>query len=248
MGNIELFFDGFCPESLLNGKQVEMKLNEDDFWESIETRLQIAVFPPFATILNWRGAGKFRESSKNASDTQVGMVMARPYTEEGREIFPDEKSVIHNANELRCYLDEIYNSKKELEASKFDANDPALKVQEEYLSSLTFDNLEPLFKLYNKLKSVGYKVDSAHSALFEKFHSMLYDIKLVFSFDWMNWKEWSKNLNNNNYDFTQCTLLQLSMYITAIFRGDRFSDGLINSMFKNGVMDKIFVSLNQIYE
>jgi hypothetical protein len=31
---MEIYFDGYCPESLLKGKQVEMRLNKDDFWES----------------------------------------------------------------------------------------------------------------------------------------------------------------------------------------------------------------------
>jgi hypothetical protein len=54
---------GFCPESALNGKSVRMRLNDDDFFESEETHLQICVVPGLmATILNFRGAGKFRSA------------------------------------------------------------------------------------------------------------------------------------------------------------------------------------------
>jgi hypothetical protein len=75
MSNIKIFFDGFCPESMLKRKQVEMKLNEDDFWESEETGLQITVFPPYATILRWRGKGKFKQSSDIASNILTGLVL-----------------------------------------------------------------------------------------------------------------------------------------------------------------------------
>ena len=53
--NEQIYLNSYCPEGMLKGKKVEMKLNEDDFWESLETHLQMTVFPPFATILRWRG-------------------------------------------------------------------------------------------------------------------------------------------------------------------------------------------------
>jgi hypothetical protein len=108
MAQIELYFDGYCPESLLKGKQVEMKLNKDDFWESLETGLQMTVFPPYAAILRWRGKGKFRESSNEiASDELVGLVLTAAATETGMEIFPDKEKIICNNVDLERYLSEI---------------------------------------------------------------------------------------------------------------------------------------------
>ena len=105
---IEIYFDGYCPESMLKGRQVEMKLNRDDFWESLETGLQMTVFPPYAAILRWRGKGKFRESSNEiASDELVGLVLTEAMTETGKEIFPDEEKIIHNKVELEQYLHAI---------------------------------------------------------------------------------------------------------------------------------------------
>ncbi len=34
---MEIYFDGYCPKSLLKSKKVEMRLNEDDFSESEAT-------------------------------------------------------------------------------------------------------------------------------------------------------------------------------------------------------------------
>ena len=88
---MDIYFDGYCPESLLKEKSVAMRLNEDDFWESEATGLQITAFPPFATILRWRGKGKFRQSSDVASNSLSGLVLAQACLEDGKEIFPEEK-------------------------------------------------------------------------------------------------------------------------------------------------------------
>lgn len=41
MKNTLIEFDGYCPESNLKGKKIEMKLNEMDFRESEKTGLKI---------------------------------------------------------------------------------------------------------------------------------------------------------------------------------------------------------------
>jgi hypothetical protein len=120
---IEIYFDGYCPESLLKGKQVEMRLNEDDFWESEETGLQICVSPPYATILNWRGKGKFRSSSDTASNLFTGLIMTEPQAEEGKEIFPDENKILHDAFEIDLHTVQLYKSKKEMDAAKLNPDD-----------------------------------------------------------------------------------------------------------------------------
>src|SRR5438105_5007011 len=122
----EIYFDGYCPESLLKGEQIEMKLNEDDFWESQTTGLQISVFPPYAAILRWRGKNKFRHSTDTASNVLTGLVMTETQKENGNEIFPDEGNIISNKFTLELYLHEIYENKEEFDAAKFNHNDPYL--------------------------------------------------------------------------------------------------------------------------
>jgi hypothetical protein len=41
MNTIDKIWNGFCPESQLHGKQVRMRLNRHDFFESEATGLQI---------------------------------------------------------------------------------------------------------------------------------------------------------------------------------------------------------------
>ena len=48
-------WNGYCPESMLKGKSVRMRLNRSDFFESEETGLQICLLRGVqAVILNFR--------------------------------------------------------------------------------------------------------------------------------------------------------------------------------------------------
>lgn len=236
---MEIYFDGYCPESLIKGAHVEMRLNEDDFWESEATGLQMTVYPPFATILRWRGKGRFRQSSDVASNSLVGLVMTEANKEDGKEIFPDEENIINNKFKLERYLREIYDSKEECDAAKFNPNDPAFKEQEQYLTTISKADLHNLVQLFDSIKQQGYGDDFMSGGSFCVLHEMLYNLKLIFNFDWMAWHEGWKNINDTDFDFSNCSLLDLSMYFTAIFRADRFSDGTIEQNFRNGTIDRI---------
>ena len=94
------FFDGFCPESKLNGEKVRMRLNDDDFYESERTGLQIAISYPGvqAAVLNFRGRGKFRKTINYAHDAENGELLSPqikdrfPYC--GDDLFGSESEFI----------------------------------------------------------------------------------------------------------------------------------------------------------
>lgn len=236
-------FDGYCPESLLTGKQVEMRLNENDFWESEETGLQITVFPPFATILRWRGKGKFRQSSDFASNSLVGLVLTKANQEEGKEIFPDEDNIISNRFDLERYLDEIYATIEDFDAAKFNSHDPVFKEQAQYLTSIPKEDFQHLIQLFDASKKHSNGDKLMRSETFQELHQKLYDMKLIFDFNWGAWHKGWKNINDNSFDYSNCSLLDISMYLTAIFRADRFSEGTIEQNFKNGTLEKLFKRL-----
>lgn len=237
---MELYFDGYCPESLLKGKQVEMRLNEDDFWESEATGLQVAVFPPFATILRWRGRGKLRQSPVVASNSFSGLLITETQLEDGKEILPDEGKIITNDFDLEWYLDTIYASKEEFDAAKFNPHDPVFEKQRQYIRSISKEEIQTLVQLFDSLKEEANQDEFYNKESFEQLHKKLYDLKLIFDFRWMAWHEGWKNINHSNFDFSNCSLLDISMYLTAIFREDGFSEGTIKKYFKNGTLDKIF--------
>jgi hypothetical protein len=70
-------WDGFCPESLIKGKRVRMRLNKFDFFESEETGLQISIIPGVqAVILKLRGTHEFIESKIYADERANGELLS----------------------------------------------------------------------------------------------------------------------------------------------------------------------------
>jgi hypothetical protein len=83
------------------------------------------------------------------------------------------------------------------------------------------------------------------SETFQELGKTIYDLKLIFNFKWMAWHSEWKNINDTSFDYSHSSLLDISMYLTAIFRADRFSDGTIEQNFKNETLDKIFGRLKE---
>jgi hypothetical protein len=100
-------FDGYCPESKLHGIIAEMQLNEDDFWESTATGLQITTFPPYAAVLTWRGRGKFKIRVQNASEHHFKLIITKASKMPGKEIFPDKNAFFTSEEEFEAYLQSI---------------------------------------------------------------------------------------------------------------------------------------------
>ena len=69
--------NGYCPECSLNSEKVEMKVNQDDFWECPKSHLQVSTKNVlFATVLPWRGKGEFRTT--NSSPFPDGWLITKP--------------------------------------------------------------------------------------------------------------------------------------------------------------------------
>ena len=232
-----LEFDGYCPESRFKGEQVEMRLNEMDFWESEKTGLQMTFFPPFAAILQWRGEGKFRENSEDKATDHKGLLLARAKRTTGSEIFPDEKGVFYDTFDLEEYIHYIKPSYEAYLSVKFNPKDPVFDVQKERLANITKEQFAELAQLFNEGK------ESSTSKAFQKFSTKLCESGLIFEFNWMRWYDGQELLEDANADYLQLTLLEVSMLLTFIFRSDRFNPGTIKFYLEKSVIHKLINGL-----
>ena len=101
-------WNGYCPESFLNGKTVRMRLNRSDFYESEETGLQICVWRGVqAVILNFRGKGKFRTTPEYADEIENGEILSP----QNSDIPPFNNPVVvfQNHEEIENFIRGIYN-------------------------------------------------------------------------------------------------------------------------------------------
>ena len=98
LGELSIMWNGYCPESWLHGKMVRMRLNDWDFFESEETRLQIAVLRGVqAIILNFRGKGEFRSTPDFADEIEKGEFLSpqtlESYPFNNGEVFKDSREI-----------------------------------------------------------------------------------------------------------------------------------------------------------
>ena len=98
-------WNGYCPESYLKGKKVRMRLNNMDFFESEETRLQMCVFGIQAVILNFRGDGEFR-STPNYGDEIANSQMLSPQNTD-RPPFNNPTVIFKDSEEIENYINAI---------------------------------------------------------------------------------------------------------------------------------------------
>ena len=102
---ISEIWDGYCPESELKGKEVRMRLNDSDFYESEETHLQICISGPQAIILNFRGKGKFRSKPSFADETETGQVLSPQNND--KQPFNNPTLVFKDSEEVENYINAI---------------------------------------------------------------------------------------------------------------------------------------------
>ena len=92
-------WNGFCPESALQGTEVRMRLNNNDFFESETTGLQVAIMFPsvLAVIMNFRGEGKFRQTAKYADEVFNAEILSKQTTDKppfcGTDLIQDKETL-----------------------------------------------------------------------------------------------------------------------------------------------------------
>jgi len=99
-------WNGYCPESLLQGKKIKMRLNQWDFYESEETGLQICVLDGFfAVILSFRGEGKFHSTISYGHEIAKDQLLCPQNID--RFPFNDPTSVFKESEEINNYIENI---------------------------------------------------------------------------------------------------------------------------------------------
>lgn len=99
-------WSGYCPESLLEGNYVQMRLNKSDFYESEQTGLQIALIPGIqAIILNFRGTGKFRNTISYGDDINNGELLSPQNAD--RPPFNNPTDVFEDSDAISSYIKSI---------------------------------------------------------------------------------------------------------------------------------------------
>jgi len=127
------------------------------------------------------------------------------------------------------------------------------------ISNITQEQWKQLFKLipiisrtknFGKFSPIKKTIDGnmilpymQPSKIVQRFHHIVYDIGTIHPFDWMEWDEGKKLLDNSKTDFDKLDIKTLCMLITTIVRNDRFSDGYLVQCFNEGIILKIIKAM-----
>ncbi len=79
-----------------------------------------------------------------------------------------------------------------------------------------------------------------------EFERIVYDIPVVFSFDWPSWKKGRMMLDDIAFDFDTIDMVSKCKLITMIVRRDHFSEGVLISAFESGLILKILKSMQKV--
>ena len=100
---LDQMWNGYCPESWLQGKKVRMRLNRSDFYESEETGLQIAILSGVqAIILNFRGEGKFRSTPQFGDEIESGEMLSPQNI--NRPPFNEPTTIFERSEDIEDYI------------------------------------------------------------------------------------------------------------------------------------------------
>ena len=78
-----------------------------------------------------------------------------------------------------------------------------------------------------------------YSDLIQDYIKYCYDENIVVNFDWMNWEEGYNFMNSENRNYSEKNFSFLIKLNTYHLRRDRFSDGWLLEMFKQGEILKL---------
>ena len=135
---------------------------------------------------------------------------------------------------------------------------------DQHLSSLTSSDWNKLFNLlpeieqttnFGEMEDIQYLTpdvvfapDFIEADIVIDFTTIAYDLGLCFSFDWQEWEEGIPIWNNRaNENFNKLDPITLCKLITTIIRKDKYSEGTLVNLFKDGTVHRIIIALKNHY-
>jgi len=117
-------------------------------------------------------------------------------------------------------------------------NDYLIENEKEILAYRKKD-LKPLFDLIPLIKQTK---DFSKSSIVQEFPKIAYESKIMIDFDWTEWSEGIKIVEDINFDYSSLDTISLCKLLTAVVQSesyvhngllDYFEDGIILDLLEN---------------
>jgi hypothetical protein len=236
-------FDGYCPECRGSGRQMPLQHNNDGLLECPACRLQLVLAPPLAGILRWRGQGRLLTEGKDDAPLPASLPLAACGREEGTETQPDATDILSDHLSLEWYLHQVCNSYADFEAHQFHAKDPVFDQQRKRLAAITPDQWQLIFESFRQFSQCGIRFNIRKAPGFRVFEQYLRQYGVLFDFRWQAWHAGWNQIRNIRFPYSRSSLLDLSMYLSAIFLSEPYDEGTVEFYFNNKTLERIMQAM-----
>jgi hypothetical protein len=116
------------------------------------------------------------------------------------------------------------------------------------LTDISIEKILEYLPYFQEGENFEEKIDDNFSTYSEKvneFIEYLYETNFIVIFEWTEWKDGKKIINDKNL-IKKSDLLTLRMLMTMIIRSDRFNDGILLECIKNQTVRTILERLSEI--
>ena len=110
------------------------------------------------------------------------------------------------------------------------------------LASLSITDIDKLLALLKEVR-IDAEFNFTPFENYLAFHEKLSSLGTIFVFDWPRWSEGIAALQATGIPLPDRSLLDSSKYLTAIIRGDRFTEGIIQRFIKSGRFHEILLNI-----
>jgi very-short-patch-repair endonuclease len=98
---------------------------------------------------------------------------------------------------------------------------------------------------FKENSSINFIPSWNQSSVVMEFTKVAYEIPIIIIFDWMEWEQGFKIVENDNFDYDTIDIPTKCKVLTAIIRGEHFTDGLLISKFESGTILKVLKSIEK---
>ncbi len=132
----------------------------------------------------------------------------------------------------------------------------------EYLTQLTKEKWDSLFELIPEIKNTtdfgtvkggnmvsGGLLHMPHwrpTPIVRKFLKVIQDLQIVPVYEWTEWKEGKKMIQDPAAELTKLNLEETCKLFTIIIREDRMNDGFLGVCFENGTILRILKHIEEL--
>jgi len=123
--------------------------------------------------------------------------------------------------------------------------DDYLIENEKEIFGYTKQDLKPLFDLIPVIKNTKIFINNP---IVQEFPKLAYKSKIMIDFDWTEWKEGTKIVEDTNFDYSSLDRVSLCKLLTAVVQSESYVHNGLVDYFEDGTILELLENLEKKYD